>query len=127
MKREPPPPPPNPEYAWAKKADALDPKDVDLAEITKYFKSFKHDLVDQGELQEVGEDHDYLRTWRLHAPDVWQQCAIVVFPYTNEPWSRLIFEWFRNEGYRWRRWCSADDGSRRSNDGVEIVPLWSGL
>ncbi|HEX6097789.1 MAG TPA: hypothetical protein VF432_15795 [Thermoanaerobaculia bacterium] len=118
---------PGSRFEWAGSGERLAPKDVNLLEITKYLKRFTHDLVDQGVLQEVGEHHDYLRTWRLHAPDVWQQVAVVVFPYAHDAWSRLLFERFRIEGDRWRRWCSAHDASRSATGSAGIAPLWSGL
>ena len=64
--------------------------------------------------------------FRLHNKDVWQQVAVVVFPYTNADWRELVGEVFAFEGHCWRLWCEWTKG-QRAGERLLIPPLWYGL
>jgi hypothetical protein len=102
--------------------------DVHAAPFVDFFRQhFKHALFDTGTCQELQGEHPYLRTWRLSAEDVWQQLAIVAFPYVDAPqWQALVSGCFQREGHWWQQWC-AGRAAQETSPRLTVPPLWQGL
>jgi hypothetical protein len=110
-------------------APAVARQNVDTGQLRGYFNAnFEHPLFQAGDLEEIYPDHRYLLTYRLHAANIWQQLAVVVFPYIDPQWREMMTNCFRREAERWLRWCrDLSDSGLRQPGRMPVPPLWSGF
>lgn len=116
-------------YAIANGTPAVERKDLAPQRVRAYLvDSFPCPLFEDGLFEEIHTNHPYLVTWRVHAPDVWQQLAVIAFPYTDPQWREIMHQQFSMEGAAWLNWCrgvSADAAAPARR--VPIAPLWRGF